>query len=353
MPKESRRTRSIRRAIRRTKLDRKICPYCGAEVHRWDRRNFACCISCHQHFLWKSVPEVPTTKPPSKPTLRYSGHGSPAMSTIEERSESGDRGSSPSSRDNSMDDDEHTPDHDSLGRSADDNSNIAAAFASLTSDHKDDIVVGEAFVDPVLTRNTGSIPPEDWRWPLSTWEIVNKKNINPLPHITAVPVVGLDEQNQTAVLQATDVPQLIPNASHPISQHPLSLRTTSPRPITRRKRCKFGERFRRKRAEPIEPSPSLEDIIRIPEAVPRQRAAELLNTLILARYTHSRGISTEPTTASPMIVPQEPDGILQQHATDLHNALERLEALESAHEREEESLSSGGKSFWSQFSCFR
>ncbi|CAN9143892.1 unnamed protein product [Alternaria alternata] len=89
----------------------------------------------------------------------------------------------------------------------------------------------------------------------------------------------------------------------------------------------------------MEPSPSLEDLISIPEVVPQPRAAELLNTLILARSIHGRGVATEPVTMSSALESREPDDILQQHAADLDDALARLGSLEVDGSDEEGSAS--------------
>ena len=86
--------------------------------------------------------------------------------------------------------------------------------------------------------------------------------------------------------------------------------------------------------------------------MPQPRAAELLNTLVLARSIHGRGVVTDPVTASSVLESREPDEILQQHAADLDDALARLESLEVNGSDEEGSASSRRSSFWSQIFCF-
>lgn len=86
--------------------------------------------------------------------------------------------------------------------------------------------------------------------------------------------------------------------------------------------------------------------------MPQPRAAELLNTLVLARSIHGRGVATEPVTASSALESQEPDDILQQHAADLDDALAQLESLEVDGSDEGGSASSRRSSFWSRIFCF-
>jgi hypothetical protein len=57
-------------------------------------------------------------------------------------------------------------------------------------------------------------------------------------------------------------------------------------------------------------------------------------------------------SASPAMAPLETDGMLQRHATDLHDALARLEALTVDSSDGESASSEGTGCCWSKFVCF-
>ncbi|CAI9632159.1 unnamed protein product [Alternaria burnsii] len=233
-----------------------------------------------------------------------------------------------------------------MGSSINDDSDGDAVVAceSIGSDTKD---------DTVPARMTSSTLPQDEQLTMNALDTTN-------------------EDDTVSLLPATAVPEPIADAPHPTSPRPISPRITSPNPmsprasssssssprpsplrlIPKKKTCRFRQRFRRKRREPMEPSPSLEDLISIPEVVPQPRAAELLNTLILARSTHGRGVATEPVTASSALESRAPDDILQQHAAELDDALAQLESLQVDGNDEEGSASCRRSSFWSQIFCF-
>ncbi|KAG9185283.1 hypothetical protein G6011_07827 [Alternaria panax] len=300
-------------------------------------------------MVWDSAKRVPKTpRVRVRPTLKFCGGGSPTMSTIEERSESEDNRFRLSLESSPIDDGPHTPDDDSLrswitvtsqdtGCTINGHGDAVAAVESGGTDTKDDTVVNGCLIGSEAAQDSGSTPPKDEQLTISICEVT-------------------DENHTAALLLAAAVPEPIIDAPHPTPPPPTCPRTTSPSPspprqVRQTKRHSFRQRFRRRLYEGTGPTPSLEDFISIPEVVPRQRAEQLLDTLVLARYNPHRAVPTQPTTASSAIVPQEPDDVLQQHAADLHDALARLETLK-VDSSDEESMASGRSSFWSRFSCF-
>lgn len=354
MPRVSRRMKYKRIYCCYTRIDRRICPLCGDEVTKWNfQGKIEHCFRCRKALVWDSARKVQLSRVRGRPTLKFCGRGSPAMSTVEECNESGEGHSRRSSWSSPIDDDLCTPDNDSLrswitvtsqdmGSSVNDDSDGDAVITceSIGSDTKD---------DTVPARMTSSTLPQDEQLPMNTSDTTTENDTISLLPATAVPEPIADAPHSTS-------PRPI-SPARVTSPSPTSPRASSPRPsplrlIPKKKTCRFRQRFRRKRREPMEPSPSLEDLISIPEVVPQPRAAELLNTLVLARSIHGRGVATEPVTASSALESREPDDILQRHAADLDDALARLGSLEVNGSDEEGSASSRRSSFWSQIFCF-
>ena len=354
MPRVSRRMKYKRIYCCYTRIDRRICPLCGDEVTKWNfQGKVEHCFRCRKALVWDAAKKVQLSRVRGRPTLKFCGRGSPAMSTVEECNESGEGHSRRSSWSCPIDDDLCTPDNDSLrswitvtsqdmGSSINDDSDgdAVTVYESAGPDTKD---------DTVPARMTISSLPKDEQLTMNASDTTNENDTVALLPATAVPEPIADAPHPTSPPRITSPSPTSPRASSPSSSSP---RPSPLRLIPKKKTCRFRQRFRRKRREPMEPSPSLEDLISIPEVVPQHRAAELLNTLVLARSIHGRGVVTDPVTASSVLESREPDEILQQHAADLDDALARLESLEVNGSDEEGSASSRRSSFWSQIFCF-
>lgn len=359
MPRVSRRMKYKRIYCCYTRIDRRICPLCGDEVTKWNfQGKVEHCFRCRKALVWDAAKKVQLSRVRGRPTLKFCGRGSPAMSTVEECNESGEGHSRRSSWSSPIDDDLCTPDNDSLrswitvtsqdmGSSINDDSDGDAVIAceSIGPDTKD---------DTVPARMTSSTLPKDEQLTMNTSDTTNENDTVSLLPATAVPEPITDAPHPTSPRPISSPRITSPSPTSPRASSPSS---SSPRPsplrlIPKKKTCRFRQRFRRKRREPMEPSPSLEDLISIPEVVPQPRAAELLNTLVLARTIHERGVVTEPVTTSSALESRAPDDILQQHAADLDDALAQLELLGVDGSDEEGFASSRRSSFWSQIFCF-